>query len=145
MTNKLRVLRCSPVFSGISDSRLKSIASLAKEISFSAGQRIYSAGDEGKDIYVHVSGDVVFSLGAPKAGRSGGMIATGDAIGWAALSRRKPARRLATATAQSDTVMLVIDGDSLLDVLDADPELGYRVMSQFMQYVSEKLVTLSTA
>lgn len=142
--SNFEILRASPVFAGLSESQMNKILTLARETTFRQGDKLYASGDECDDVYVHVSGDVGFSLGAQASKKGGTFIQPGDVIGWAALSRAKSTQRLATATAQSEVKMLAIKGSGLLDLFDRDVALGYAVMGRLLQYVTKKLITITT-
>lgn len=142
--SNVEILRVSPVFAGLSGIQLNRILSLAREKTYSRGEKIYTSGDECDDVYIHVSGKIGFSLGAQASKKSGTFIQPGDVIGWAALSRAASTRRLATATVQSDVKVIAIKGSDLLDLFDNDMALGYAVVSRLLQYVSNKLITIAT-
>jgi len=142
--SNLQILSASSAFAGLSEAQLNSILALAREKTYRPGEKLYASGDECDDVYVHVAGEIGFSLGARASRKGGSFIRPGDMIGWAALSRSSSTRRLATATTQSEVKVLAIKGSDLLELFDADVTLGYAVMSRLLQYVSNKLISFTT-
>ena len=82
----LAVLRETTPFGDASEALLQRIAAIARPVRFSAGARIYSAGDVADDIYVVVSGraEHVFKpeVGAREANKR---VTRGGVFGWAGL------------------------------------------------------------
>lgn len=130
------LLKRTMPFQVVSDSMLEAIASAAQRVSFQPGEVVYERGDRADTIYVLVSGQLQHVLG-PSANATSLLreLHPGEVFGWAALLKSQP-YRLAKATALEATDCLVIDGEQLLRILEAEPETGNVVMSRFATMIT---------
>jgi ABC-type nitrate/sulfonate/bicarbonate transport system permease component len=120
----------------ISNDMLEKIAAEARRVSYKAGDLVYERGERADDVYVIVRGQVEHILG-PGAGATNLLrnLEAGEVFGWAALLKSQPFR-LAKATALSDTECLAIGTQTLLNILESEPETGNVVMSRFATMIT---------
>lgn len=120
----------------MSNDMLEKIAAQARHVSYKAGELVYERGERADDIYVILRGQVEHILG-PGAGATNLLrnLEAGEVFGWAALLKSQPFR-LAKATALSDTECLAISTQTLLNILESEPETGKVVMSRFATMIT---------
>jgi CRP-like cAMP-binding protein len=106
-------LRAVPLFQGLSDRALASVASLAAERSFADGDALTREGDDGDAFYAVTAGRVAVTRG----GRGVAELGPGDFLGEISLIDGHPRTATATATGPVDT--LCIRRDAFLALLDA--------------------------
>jgi hypothetical protein len=81
---------------------------------------------------------VVLEVAAPGRRPLGlGTIEPGEVLGWSWL--HPPYRWRADAVASGETSLLAFDAACLRQKLDADPRLGYELMTRFAELASERL------
>jgi CRP-like cAMP-binding protein len=105
-------LRAVPLFQGLSDRALESVAALAAELDFSDGDAVTTEGDDGDAFYVVTEGRLDITQG----GRHIGDLGPGEFLGEIALIDGRP--RTATATAVGEVEALCIRRDAFLQLLD---------------------------
>jgi CRP-like cAMP-binding protein len=143
------LLRRYPYFAGISDSCLKSVAAISEERSFKAGETvfkesgefmtqayIYEKGEEASHLMILTKGqvDIVFELTHERKLTVGSLTA-GDLMAISALV--PPYYLTASGIAKEDGSLIQIKAPELRQLLDENPELGYRLM----RGVSQALLT----
>jgi hypothetical protein len=133
---KLLALEGVEVFAACDVDDLAAIATVAKEQTFRAGERIYGEGDPGDALYVVVEGQA--------AARRGGdvVFVTNAREAFGEVSLFDGAPRLTEVVALVDTRTLVIDRRDFLDLLADRPELltgVFRVLSRQLKHVLVEL------
>jgi sulfonate transport system permease protein len=120
----------------VSDDLLGRIAGLAQRVSCAPGERLYSVGDQARDVYIVISGRIEHALGLGSGARTLNQVLTrGDVFGWAALLKDVPLR-LATTTCLEQAEVLKINGEELTRVFAGDPSTGDVVMSRFATMIT---------
>ena len=134
----MAAMRRTLPFQTVSDAMLEAVARLAKWKSYVRGEVIYELGDVADDIHVVSSGSVSHALTTDdhalpvvKTMRSG------DVFGWAAVLQG-PRKRMARTVCLERTETISINGDELLQVIEASPETGDVVMSRFATLITRE-------
>ncbi len=137
-------LRRSEVFLGLDDSDLKMIAALrsSREERYEAGQFLFKAGDEAKNIYILEEGQVNVIVEIP--GNPGNklnqvtvdVINKGSLIGWSALVR--PHLYVLTAVCQEPCKVVIISGNELLSLFEQNCLIGYKVLLGLSQVIGSR-------
>ena len=110
-------LKDVPLFSSMSEQDLAAVAQQADEIRVAAGEVLTREGDLGDEFFVIESGTAEVTRGdAPVA-----QLGTGDFFGEIALIREE--RRIATVTAKSPMVLIVLTGSSFRSLDRVRPEI----------------------
>ena len=110
-------LKDVPFFSSMSEQDLAAVARQTDEISVAAGTVLAREGDLGDEFFVIASGTAeVTSGGAPVA-----KLGAGDFFGEIALIREE--HRIATVTATSPMLLIVMKGSSFRSLDSSIPEL----------------------
>jgi CRP/FNR family transcriptional regulator, cyclic AMP receptor protein len=132
------LLATVPFFEGLGARELETMAGCAGNVHFAAGQSLFHEGDPADTFYVVRHGSVAIETFVP--GRGAMMIETiepGEVIGWSWLFA--PYRWHFDARALTVVRATGFDGACLRGKCEADPALGYELMSRFAQVLIERL------
>jgi CRP/FNR family cyclic AMP-dependent transcriptional regulator len=131
-------LRRYPYFAGLSDETLKQIAMIAEEKSVPVGTSMFCEGDVVSALAVIVSGqvDIQYMLGTGEM-RTVDTLVDGDLLCWSALV--DPYKCTAHGKTSKPTQMVSIAAAKLRGLCEADPLLGYRLMSQVAKLLAHRL------
>lgn len=127
---QLRILSETRFFDGLSPAQLQPVASVSRLEEHARGYPIYRIGETARTLYVLNDGMVQFAISfGDRAASAGDILRRGQVFGWAALAAASNVR-IATATCMTPCSLLAIDGPGLLDLMEEDHTLGYRLMAQ---------------
>ena len=133
-----RSLRDTWFGSRLSEEALASLETLARPASYASGAEILREGDPTRDLGVVVGGRVALRLRVPERGPTTILtVEEGDIVGWSVLI--PPHRATATVTALGPTDLLLIDGEGLRTMLDADPVLAAAVYRSLLEALASRL------
>src|SRR5512142_2553329 len=124
------LLREVPVFRGLEPAQLELIAGCGSNVHFDQGAVLFREGDAADIFYLVRHGTVALETYVPARGPA--MIETlqpGEVVGWSWLF--PPYRWHFDARALTDLRATAFDGACLRGKADADPRLGYDLMSRF--------------
>jgi len=127
-----------PVFAGLGASGLATVAGCGQNVHFDPGAVLFREGDAADTFYVVRHGSVAVETFVPARGPM--MIETiesGEVIGWSWLF--EPYRWHFDARALTAVRATAFDGACLRGKCEADPALGYALMSRFAQVLIERL------
>ncbi|MFO7783773.1 MAG: Crp/Fnr family transcriptional regulator [Thermodesulfobacteriota bacterium] len=140
------ILRQVEVFQDLGFAQLKAVAEHCEARDLSAGERIFSEGDEPVSLYAVLEGEVVLHWGlAPGRpaleGRTVTTLGKHRTFGWSSLV---PPRKFSLSAECAGTGCRVIrvDREGLLDLFEKDPEIGYLVMFRVLEVVSARFLAL---
>src|SRR5690349_11979611 len=119
---KLELLKRSPFLSGLSRKDLEEVGRLADEVDVKAGHVLMREGSIGREFFVILSGAVRIDRGGEKIRTMG----PGDFLGDIALITERP--RTATATAETDSRLLVLGHREFHSLLDQFPSIRMSVL-----------------
>jgi hypothetical protein len=124
---KILMLKGTPLFAGVAAEDLSSIARLAEERSFAAGERIVTEGELGDELYVIMSGSVAITRG----GEPVNTLMPGEAFGEISVLDAGP--RTATATALVETEVLAITSEEFYEILYEQAEIAEGVIRMLVK------------
>jgi CRP-like cAMP-binding protein len=132
------LLRRFSCFSPISEESLKSLAMITKEECVQAGHRLFGEGEPADSLGLILDGEVDIQCLL----RGGELctvdtLTTGEILGWPALV--EPYKMTCIATTRKQTHMLRIEAKRLHALCEQDPLLGYRLTSQVVRLLAERL------
>ena len=135
------MLNAGYLFAGAGDDLVKPVFDIAHVVRFAAGETIFREQEEASHLYILQAGLVTLSMSFLHEGKTLHVnlkkVQPGDLFGWSAVTT---ARRLsAQARAESDSEVIQLPGDRLRVLMDADPRLGYHVMSRLTDLASSRL------
>ncbi len=127
-----------PLFEGLPDPALELIAGCGSNVQFADGDLLFREGDPADTFLVIRHGSVALETFVPARGPvTIETIEAGDVVGWSWLF--PPYRWHFDARALFDVRATAFDGACLRGKCDADPSLGYDLMSRFAQVMIERL------
>jgi CRP-like cAMP-binding protein len=132
------LLRKAPFFDGTPEAHLELVAGCASNVHFDDDEVLFREGDRADTFYLVRHGMIALELYAP--GRQGITIETigaGEMIGWSWLF--PPYRWHFDARALSAVRATAFDGACIRGKCQADPALGFDLMSRFAQVMMERL------
>jgi CRP-like cAMP-binding protein len=129
--------RAYRVLSDLDPAQLKKLLPLAEEAHFNRGQLLFMQGDQSLYLHLIVSGDVALEMMAGAQAVPVQTVHAGDAIGWSSLTPGSRTHFQARALSKVDTV--AFPGDRLKAACEGDPAMGYPLMKQLLELVTERL------
>jgi CRP-like cAMP-binding protein len=147
MVNYVNFLKQADIFDQLTNTQLEMIVEICHEEIFQAGELIFPEGSESDELYIIVQGKADIFLTSypvnhhPNMGYSQNLLAQlrpGQSFGEVALVDH--GLRSATARAsQSNTRLLVIPRQTLMEICEQYPQLGYRLMKNLALDLALKL------
>jgi CRP/FNR family cyclic AMP-dependent transcriptional regulator len=123
-TDLVNVLKTIPLFASCSQTELRRIAAIVKEVEFDAGQTICREGDTGVGLHVVLEGETGVQIG----GRTRRKLGAGAFFGEIALLDGGP--RSATVVAETPVRTLSIPSWSFKTMLKAQPNLSLKMLEE---------------
>jgi CRP/FNR family cyclic AMP-dependent transcriptional regulator len=138
----------APLFKGLTKGEMERVLTVAREIKWGEGDTVITEGELGETMYIIYSGSVKVSkrLTLPQfsdeRGQSEKTLIKMDAVepivvGEVAMLTK--AERSATITATKECIALEIYGPDLAKLCEADTKIGFKIMGNLAQILSERL------
>lgn len=127
MSTNVEVLRSVPLFQGMSDRSIETIAGLAFETDFPEGATLVREGDPGDRFLIIRDGAAVVDQGGVTLRHLG----NGDFVGEISLIDGRP--RSATVTATAPVAALCIDRDGFSRLMDEFPAIRHDLLNALTQ------------
>jgi CRP-like cAMP-binding protein len=138
MTTIEALLHEVPALASLDPEALATIAGCGSNVHFAADQVIFREGDPADTFYVVRGGRVAIETFVPGRGPvTIETLETGELLGWSWLF--PPHRVEFDARALSEVRATAFDGACLRSKCEADPALGYALISRFAQVLIERL------
>jgi CRP/FNR family cyclic AMP-dependent transcriptional regulator len=133
-----RIIAEHPFLKGLSPSQLQLVAGCASNIRFDAGSYIFREGEEANAFYIIRQGKVALEMNAVQRGAMNiQTLGEGEILGWSWLippySWRFDARAIELTRA------IALDGKCLRAKCEQDHDLGYAVLSRFVDILCQRL------
>lgn len=122
MDQKLELLKRTPLLAGLSKHDIEEVGRLADEVDVRAGRVLMKEGDPGREFFVIIDGQVDITRGGQHLRTMG----AGEFLGDIALVIERP--RTATATAITDSRLLVLDHREFHSLMDQFPSIRISVL-----------------
>lgn len=123
---KVLFLKEVSLFKNISSERLAKIATIAKEVEFSKGERIINEGDEGDSLFILIEGGVSIIKGKETIANLGPK----DFFGEMAILDSEP--RSATVVADTDIISLKISREDFTEILIDEHEIMLAIIKSLV-------------
>jgi CRP/FNR family cyclic AMP-dependent transcriptional regulator len=134
----INALRDARFFRGVATHYLEDLADIAHLDEFEEGDVVFREGESVENVYVVTNGEVALEVSASGIDpQHVYTVASGESLGWSALFDRS--KRTATAVATAPTSVFRFGGEELLELCDANPNLGYAIMRQTAIALSQRL------
>jgi len=127
-----------PFFAGLAETELAEVAACAVRREFPAGGSLAHEGDEARTFFALLHGKVAVQIHV--LGRGLVTLQTlpaGEVLGWSWML--PPSRWAFEAQALQKTVALEFDAAAILRLCEAEPRLGFRLMTRMARVMSERL------
>lgn len=125
---------------GLSNMEVNFFASLAEAKRLAPGQRLFSAGDAGSEMFLVVSGRIMISQHIPGAGEEAlTFLERGELFGEMALIDQQPRNADARATDDGEAVVLAIRKEVLNKVLDPQKASSVRLLRTLCSTLSRRV------
>jgi CRP/FNR family transcriptional regulator, cyclic AMP receptor protein len=121
-----------PLFSGLSDREVRSLAQRAEQVSLAEGTTIVTEGTRGFDYFVLLSGGAKIT----RRGRTLRKLGPGDSFGELALLAGTPRR--ATVTTTEPTEVMVLARRDFIALLDDFPRMTRKMLTALAEWVAER-------
>jgi CRP-like cAMP-binding protein len=121
-----------PLFSGLSDRELRSLAQRAEQVSVPKQTALVTEGAAGVEFFVLLSG----AAKVTRHGRTLRKLGPGDSFGELALIAGTPRRATVTTTEPSD-VMVLVRSDFIV-LLDKFPRMTRKMLTSLATWVAER-------
>ncbi len=139
----MTILSQTAFFGDLTPVQLDKVVAVTRVLDLAEGDLVYRFGERAQSVYVLVRGMVRFAVGfGERHTNAGDILRRGEVFGWAALTPSCN-RRIATASCLTSCVLLEIDGSSLLELMESDHTMGYRLAIQLNQLVTGTLSTFA--
>jgi CRP-like cAMP-binding protein len=127
-----------PFFAGLADSELAELAGCAVRREFPAGSPMTQEGDEARTFFALLHGKVAVQLHVPGRGLvTLQTLPAGEVLGWSWML--PPAKWTFDAHALQKTMVLEFDGAAVLRLCEAEPRLGFRLMTRMAKVMAGRL------
>lgn len=134
--DRLLFVRGVPIFKELRDDFLVRLASIMDELSFPAKQAIFTQGQEGRSLYILVSGWVKVHIGDRELTR----FSKGDSFGEMSLFDAEP--RSASITTLEPCECLILTQQQLYEAIDETPGIAIniiRLLSRRIRELNQKI------
>ncbi|MFN0123181.1 MAG: cyclic nucleotide-binding domain-containing protein [Blastocatellia bacterium] len=134
------ILAEHPFFQGLSAEDIQLLAGCASNVVFKAGEMICREGDEANQFYLTRQGKVALEIYVPERGQVVlQTINAGEMVGWSWLI--PPYKWRFDVRAVELVRAIALDGKCLRAKCDANPRLGYELLTRVAQVFTERLLT----
>lgn len=132
------ILRRYPLFSRVKDETLKKIAMISEEKSAPTGHILHQEQEPATHLYIIQEGevDIQYVLGTGEY-KTVYTVVAGEPMLWTSMV--EPYKTRAVARIKKPVKLIAIDAPKLRELFEADPLLGYRVMTEITKAVGERL------
>jgi len=138
VTTLAEILADAPFFASLRPETIELVAGCGSNVQFEPGALVFREGEPADSFYLLRHGSIAIEAYAPNSGPL--VIETleaGDVLGWSWLFA--PHRWHFDAHALTAVRATAFDGACLRGKCDADPQLGYELVSRFAQTLIERL------
>ena len=125
------------LLSELDPCQLRKLLPLAAERQYAKDEIIFREGDKSAYLSLIVSGEVVLEKAKTDGAVPIQTLRPGEAMGWSALTTDGHAQFRARAL--SPVATIVFPSERLREACDRDPEMGYHLMKQLLQMVTQRL------
>lgn len=128
------------LFRGLSDSLLKEIAAIGKEISAKKGEYVFREGEKADQLHFLVSGSIALRVKLTSKPEHVTVSFVGkpyESFGWSGVV--PPYHYTSSAICEEDSQILVVPGEKFMQILEKHPEAGFIVMRRIAEIIADRL------
>lgn len=127
--DRLLFVRRVPIFKELRDDFIVRLAAVMHELKFSANHTIFKQGEEGRSLYIVVSGKVKVHIGDQKLAE----VERGKYFGEMAVFDTQP--RSASATTMEQSEFLELTQEQLYDAIEETPEIAVNIIRELSRLI----------
>lgn len=128
------------IFQDLKERELSILTSRMERKEFPKGTVIFQEGDEGKEMYIVLSGSIGISVRLPDSTELPlAQIQAGNFFGEMSIIEQAP--RSATCRTLVDSVFLTLEASSFYDLLEQHPRVALKIMKRMVGILSRRLTT----
>ena len=128
------------LFSGIPDSVLQEIASISQEVSVAKDGYVFREGKKADLLHLLVKGSIALRVkltSRPDSVTVSIVSRPHQTLGWSGVVR--PFHYTASAFCEEDSQLIAIPAKEFQDILENNPEAGYKIMLRITEIISDRL------
>ena len=133
--------RCD-LFSTLENEDIEQIAELCRIETYKAGDFVATQGENVTKLYLVAEGQVALlralNLGERQGTLTIAMLGKGRGLGWSSFMS-EPCGASVSVVCQKPTKIISLDGTRLRSILDAKPEVGFKVMERLAFVLGDRL------
>jgi toluene monooxygenase system ferredoxin subunit len=130
------ILAQTAFFQDLTPAQLAHVAASSEMQECAEGALVYRIGEPARCVYVLVRGMVRLAVGmGARDASAGNILRRGEVFGWAAMTP-SCSLRIATASCLTPCSFLAIDGTRLIELMEEDHTLGYRLTTQLTRLIT---------
>jgi CRP-like cAMP-binding protein len=137
------LLRTAEIFAGLNGGDLERLSVIARKRTLMPDDYLFLLGDDASWFYIVTRGRVDLCLPMPLRGEVKDIaiesVGAGEALGWSALV--KPYRFTLSARATAPSEVVGFGRRPLLELFEAEPRIGYTVLTKVSELVGIRLHT----
>jgi CRP-like cAMP-binding protein len=139
----MEILESTELLGGFEKKYLEKIVPLCRTEHYSTGDRIFNEGSESREFYILTDGSLSLEKKVSQAFENKESviqleeIGKGEAFGWSGLI--EPHRFAASTRCLTECDVLSIECKKLLEIMDDDPELGYKLAQRLARLISSRM------
>ena len=137
------ILAQTRFFADLDPAQIERVAAICETREFDEGAQIYRVGEPAVHVYVLMRGMVRMAIGyGGRNASAGDVLRRGDVFGWAAMTPSCNLR-IATASCIAPSTLLILKGTKVLDLMEGDHTIGYRLMTQLSSLITSTLTAFA--
>jgi len=136
----LKKLKGLKTFSSLNEDEITQLEKISQIYELNEGDVLFSEGDEDRDIFVVVQGEVAIRKKISGGEKTLAVLKEGEIFGEMALFEKQP--RSATACAVQKTEVLKIEGENFEKFIQENPEKGFLILLKMIKISSSRLRTM---
>ena len=128
------------LFKGLSESLLTEIAALSEEVSVKQGEFIFREGEKADKLHFLLNGSVALRVkltSRPESVTVSFVSMPYQSFGWSGIV--SPNHYTSSAECDEDSNLLIIPAVPFMNLLEANPESGFKVMQRIAETIADRL------
>ncbi|MBK8781903.1 MAG: cyclic nucleotide-binding domain-containing protein [Anaerolineales bacterium] len=128
------------LFNGLSEALLKEIAAMSKEVSYKNDEFVFREGETAENLHLLVKGSVALRVkltSRPESVTVSFISTPFQSFGWSGVV--PPFHYTSSAQCDEDSEMLTIPSAAFMNLLEQNPEAGFKVMQRITVIIADRL------
>ncbi len=129
-----------PLFRNLPEELLDKVAALGEEAAFLQGETVFREGEEADKLHFLLEGGIILKVkltSRPESITVSAMSQRYESFGWSGIV--PPYHYTASAVCEVDCKVLMIPGDSFMELLKDNPAAGFIVMQRLTELIASRL------